>query len=74
MGELHPFKYLTSRQFVFLARDLSPSKLERDEVYPVGIRAVPLGNFIDLVERGDLQDATAIAALFLAQRFLEQEK
>src|SRR5262245_22066452 len=24
LGEIHPFKYLTSRQFVFLARDLSP--------------------------------------------------
>jgi hypothetical protein len=43
-------------------------------VYPLGARAVPLESFTDLVDRGELQDATAIAALFLAQRFLEQEK
>ena len=33
LGELHPFKYLSSRQFAFLARDLVPSKLEGDEVF-----------------------------------------
>ena len=73
LGELHPFKYLTSRQFAFLARDLTPSKLEGDEMYPVGGRPVPLEHFVDLVESGELQDATAVAALFLAQRFLEEE-
>jgi ADP-ribose diphosphatase len=73
LGEIHPFKYLTSRQFVFLARDLSPSKLEGDEMYPVGTRKVPLDSFIDLCTRGELQDATAIAALCLAQHFLVQE-
>src|SRR5438874_11618217 len=38
LGEIHPFKYLTSRFFVFLARDLVPSKLVGDELYPVGTR------------------------------------
>jgi 8-oxo-dGTP pyrophosphatase MutT (NUDIX family) len=28
LGELRPFKYLTSRQFLFLARDLVPVRLE----------------------------------------------
>ena len=73
LGEIHPFKYLTSRQFVFLARDLSPSKLEGDEVYPVGTRKVPLDSFIDLCTSGELHDATAIAALCLTQHFLMQE-
>ena len=73
LGEIHPFKYLTSRQFVFLARDLSPSKLEGDEIYPVSTRKVPLESFIDLCTRGELHDATAIAALCLAQHFLMQE-
>ncbi len=70
LGELHPFKYLTSRQFVFLARDLAPSRLEGDEVYPVGVRKVPLESFLDLCSGGELQDATAIAALCLARNFL----
>jgi ADP-ribose diphosphatase len=74
LGELHPFKYLTSRQFAFLARDLTPSKLEGDEMYPVRARAVPLVRFVHLVESGELQDATAVAALLLAQRFLEEER
>jgi ADP-ribose diphosphatase len=73
LGELHPFKYLTARQFAFLARDLSPSQLEGDEVYPVRTRAVPLERFVELVESDELQDATGIAALFLARRFLEEE-
>jgi len=73
LGELHPFKYLTSRQFVFLARDLVPSKLEGDERYPVGTREVPLDSFLGLCAGGELHDATAIAALCLAQRFLRPE-
>ena len=74
LGEFHPFKYLTSRQFVFLARDLAPSKLEGDEMYPVGTRKVPLDDFVDLCTGGELHDATAIAALCLAQCFLRQER
>jgi ADP-ribose diphosphatase len=74
LGELHPFKYLTSRQFAFLARDLTPSKLEGDEMYPVRARAVPLVRFVHRVESCELQDATAVAALLLAQRFLEEER
>ncbi len=73
LGELHPFKYLISRQFAFLARGLVPSKLEGDEIHPVGTRKVALERFADLCTAGELHDATAIAALYLAQRFLEQE-
>jgi ADP-ribose diphosphatase len=71
LGELHPFKYLSSRQYAFLARDLSPGKLEGDEKYPVGTRLVPLCSFLDLCASGELHDATAIAALCLAQHFLQ---
>jgi len=74
LGEIHPFKYLTSRQFVFLARGLVPSKLEGDEIYPVGTRKVPLDSFIDLCASGELRDATAIAGLCLAQRYLRRRR
>jgi ADP-ribose diphosphatase len=70
LGELHPFKYLTSRQFVFLARDLVPSKLEGDELYPVVQRKVPLKTFETLSASGELFDATTIAALAIARHFL----
>ena len=73
LGELHPWKYLTSRQFVFLARDLSPARLEGDERYPVRTRKVPLDGFLALCATGELHDSTAIAALCLAQDFLREE-
>jgi 8-oxo-dGTP pyrophosphatase MutT (NUDIX family) len=73
LGELHPWKYLTTRQFVFLARDLVPNKLEGDEIHRVGTRKVPLDGFADLCTAGELHDATAIGPLCLAQHFLRQE-
>ncbi len=73
LGELHPFKYLTSRQFVFLARDLEHNCLEGDEVYPVSARPVALNRALDLCEEGELHDAATVAALCLTQRFLRRE-
>ena len=73
LGEIHLFKYLTSRQFVFLARDLVPSKLVGDERYPVGARSIHLDSYIDLCASGELQDAPSIAALCLARHFLQKE-
>jgi ADP-ribose diphosphatase len=73
LGELHPFKYMTSRHFAFLARELSPARLQGDECYPVGARRVPLDQVMALCAAGELQDALAIAALWLAQEFLRKE-
>lgn len=71
LGELHPFKYLASRHFAFLARGLEPHRLQGDERYPVGVRRVPLSEFTRLCSRGELADALAIAALCLACHYLE---
>jgi ADP-ribose diphosphatase len=73
LGEIHPFKYLATRQFVFLARDLVRSRLEGDEMYPVGTRRAPLDSFIELCTGGELHDAMAIAALCLTRHSLKQE-
>ena len=70
LGELHPFKYLTTRQFVFLARDLTPSKLAGDETHAITERRVSVNDFTDLCQAGELQDASAIAALYLARDYL----
>ena len=72
LAELRPFKYLSSRQFLFLARDLTPSKLQGDEVHPIGVRCVSLDDFEELIRDGELQDALAIAGFFLAREFLAQ--
>jgi len=74
LGEIHLSKYITSRQFVFLARDLLPSKLVGDERYPIGMRRVPLDTFVDLCASGELQSAPSISALCLAQNFLRSEQ
>ena len=69
LGELHPFKYLHSRQFLFLAQDLAPSHRQGDERHPVQARRVPLDSWMELCAHGELQDALAIAALSLAQHY-----
>ena len=69
LGELHPFKYLTTRQFVFLACDLTLSKLAGDETHAITERRVSLNDFTDLCQAGELQDASAIAALCLARNY-----
>ncbi len=73
LGELHVWKYLTTRQFVFLARDLVPSRLPGDERYPVLERRVPLEGFLALCTSGELHDALAVAALCLTREFLSKE-
>jgi 8-oxo-dGTP pyrophosphatase MutT (NUDIX family) len=51
LGELHPFKYLTSRQFVFLARGPTPRRRAGDERYAIGVRRVLLASFTSLCRR-----------------------
>ena len=74
LGELRPFsKYLTVRTFVYLARDLVPSKLAGDETYAIGVEWVPLASFESLIAAGRVLDARVIAALYLARAFLAAE-
>jgi ADP-ribose diphosphatase len=72
LGELYPFKYLTTRQFVFLARGLTPSKLPGDEKHIITARPVSLDEFAAWCVQGKLHDALAVAALCLAQHFLQE--
>ena len=70
---------LADEQFVALevildeqvARDLVPSKLEGDELYPIRTRAIALDNWLDLYIAGELHDAMTIAALCLVERLLK---
>ena len=74
LGELRPFsKYLTVRTFVYLARDLLPSRLTGDETYVIDVERVPLASFESLIAAGRLMDARVIAALYLARAFLAAE-
>ncbi len=72
LGEIRPWsKYIRARVFLFLARDLEPSRLEGDEDYDIGVERVSLDAFETLVREGALLDAGVIAALALARSFLE---
>ena len=74
LGELRPYsKYLAVRSFVYLARDLTPSRLEGDEDYAISVERVPLSEFEPLIAAGRLLDARVIAVLYMARSFLKEE-
>ena len=66
--------YLTQKSYIFLARDLTESKLEGDETEPLEIVEYPFEKFEDLIESGELNEARAIAGLYLARKFLKQTR
>ena len=66
-------KYLNAHLTLYLARDLTPSRLQGDEAYPIVTETVALDAFESLIAAGRLRDSSVIAALFLAQRFLAYE-
>lgn len=73
LGELHPVpKYLTMRIHIYLARELSESKLPGDEDYAIEVEPVSLARFEDLITAGRLHDSSAIAALYLARAYLSR--
>jgi len=61
------------RTHVFLARELTPSKLQGDEHEQPQIVKKLFSKFEQLVDNGELTEARVISALFLARRFLEKE-
>lgn len=75
LGELRPWvKYLRHSAHLFLARELTPSKLHGDEIHNITTELVPLNGFERLITSGRLHDSTVIAALYLARDFIKQEQ
>jgi ADP-ribose diphosphatase len=68
------FKYLDSKLTIFLARDLTASKLEGDETYVIETETIPLDSFETQITTGRLRDASVIAALFLARQHIANEE
>jgi len=64
--------YYTQRTHVFLARDLSESKLPGDEDEEIEVLSTPLDKVDELIESGQITEARVIAALYLARRFLNK--
>ena len=72
LGEIRPFsKYFALQSFIYLARELTPSKLEGDEDYPILMERVLLKDFEQLIAEKRLLDGHIIAALYMARSFLE---
>lgn len=65
--------YYTQKTNIYLARDLSESKLSGDEEEALEIIKHPFGNFEELIKSEQLTEARMIAALYLAKSFLEKE-
>ena len=73
LGQLWPWsKYLTVRSDLYLARDLTESRLPGDEGYEIGVARVPLATFERYITSGQLRDARIIAGLYLARSYLQQ--
>jgi ADP-ribose diphosphatase len=73
LGELNPMvKYVHCRISIFLARDFTPNKLQgdEDEHWHIEVERIPLRDFESFIASGRLTDSTAIAALYLARRYL----
>lgn len=62
--------YLTQRTHVFLAGNLTESKLEGDEEEALEVVYYPFDKFEELIDQGKLTEARMIAALYLTKRFL----
>ncbi len=65
--------YSTQRTYLFLARDLTESRLKGDEEEDLEVITHPFDRFEELINQGKITDARMIAALFLAKRFLSQK-
>jgi ADP-ribose diphosphatase len=75
LATLSPWvKYFTAQITVYLARDLTPNKLEGDEHHAITIESIPLTAFEAEIASGRLRDSTVIAALYLARAKLASER
>ena len=62
--------YIGHRSQIVLARELYPSRLAGDEPEPLEVVHWPLAAIDDLLARDDFDEARALAALYLTERFL----
>ena len=75
LGTLSPWvKYFTAQVSLYLARDLTPHKLDGDERHTIAIEPIPLAAFEAEIVSGRLRDSTVIAALYLARAKLAAEQ
>ena len=62
--------WCTEFMHAYLATELSPAQLEADFDENITVVRVPLAQTIDLITKGEIQDAKSVASLLLAMRHL----
>jgi ADP-ribose pyrophosphatase len=62
--------YSTEYMHLYLATDLSPSKLEQDEDEFITVEKIPAARALALADQGELQDSKSLVALYAAARKL----
>jgi ADP-ribose pyrophosphatase len=62
--------YSDERVHLFLASELTPARQELDADEVLAVHRMPLAQALDMITRGEIQDAKSICALLLAQKWL----
>jgi ADP-ribose pyrophosphatase len=71
LGEITPVPgYSDERIHLFLASELSAARQELDADEVLAVHRMPLAQALDMIARGEIQDAKSICALLLAQKRL----
>ncbi|MEB6857959.1 ADP compounds hydrolase NudE [Proteus cibi] len=66
--------YFSSKMNIVIAHDLYPEQLEGDEPEPLIQIRWPIAKMMDLLDHPDFTEARSVSALFLAHRYLLQNK
>src|SRR3989338_2654154 len=66
--------YLTQKTHAFLTKVLAKGKRGGDEDEELELVEYPFADFETLIKKGKISEARAIAALYMAKNFLENEK
>ena len=73
LAELTPVPgYSDERVHLFLASELTAARQELDADEVLAVHRMPLARALDMITRGDIQDAKTICALLLARQWLNQ--
>lgn len=63
--------YCTEYQYIFLAQRLKHDPLSSDADEFIRVRRIPVERAYEMVQRGEINDAKTLAALLLAQPFIQ---
>jgi len=75
LGEITPLPgYSDERIHVFLATELQPAEQHLDEDEVIHVQEVDFLKALEMIAKGEIQDAKSIAGLFLASQWLKSDE